>query len=52
MDFTGAKVITFAFQIFRCKMQLWQPQIQNKGKNWITSNPQLQYMNFMNLHHI
>ena len=52
MYFTGAKPLTFAFQIFRCKMKLWQLQIQNKGKNLSTSNPQFQYMNFMNLHHI
>ena len=33
MDYLVAKALTFGFEIFRCKMKLWQLQIQNTGKN-------------------
>ena len=32
MDYSVAKAFTFGFEIFRCKMKLWQLQIQNTGK--------------------
>ena len=33
MDFTVAKTLTFAFEIFRCKTKQGQLKIQNNGKN-------------------
>ena len=33
MNFSVAKTLTFAIEIFRCKMKLGQLQIQNNGEN-------------------
>ena len=33
MDFSVAKTLTFAFEIFRCKTKQVQLQIQNNGEN-------------------
>ena len=46
MDFSVAKRLTFAFEIFRCKMKQGQLQIQNTGKNlnkWMLEDKNASY---------
>ena len=46
MDDSEAKGLTFGFEIFRCKMKLWQLQNQNTGKNlniWMPKDKNTSY---------
>ena len=43
MDYSEAKALTFGFEISRCKMKLWQLQIQKTGKEWMPEDKNASY---------
>ena len=51
MDFSVVRTLTFAFEIFRCKMKQGQLQIQNTGKNLTNEclNTKMLYMSKLRL---